>query len=133
MVAPFITDTDLDDLRTLQGASLRDRGTVERWVVTTAENEEESGSWVVVDENVPVTYVPMSSRTAEVAAATGVVATGILKQRVTGDIRPGDRVIVRGVRGKVRFQRLGNIGLALQGPGRTVQRMGWTDTDLTRE
>src|SRR4051794_19478023 len=103
MVGPVIPDVALADLKTLQEAGLRDRAVVERWVTTTAENEEVSGSWVEVDESVPVQYVPLGTKTAELAAAVGVVATGLVKQRVTGDIRQGDRVVVRGVRSGVRF------------------------------
>lgn len=132
MVGPIIPDVAVADLKTLQEASLRDRAVVERWVETTAENEEVSGAWVVVDENVAVQYVPLSTKLATLAAATGTVATGIMKQRVTGDIRPGDRVLIRGQRSGVRFQRLMQVGLPVQGPSRTILRMAVTDSDLSR-
>ena len=132
MTGPILPDVAFADLKTLQEASLRDRALHERWVTSEAENGEVTGAWIIVAESVPVQYVPVSSKTATLAAAVGVVATGIVKQRTTGHIEPGDRLLIRGVRSGVRFQRLTDVGIQIQAPGWTCRRMWATDTDLTR-
>lgn len=132
MTGPIHSDVAFADLKTLQEASLRDRAAHERWVTSTAENEEVTGAWVVLAESLPVQYAPMGAKTAELAAAVGVVATGVVKQRKTGGIEPGDRLMVRGARSGVRFWRLVNVGVELQAPGWTCRRMTVTDTDLSR-
>jgi hypothetical protein len=133
VVGPIIPDVALDDLKTLQEASLRDRAAVDRWVETTAANEEVSRALVRIDEQVPVQFIPLGVKTAQLAEAVGVVTVGELKQRVTGDIRPGDRVMVTGSRHGVKFWRLMDVGQPLTNPGRTILRMAVTDADLSRD
>lgn len=131
MTGPVIPEGHLADLRVVQEAGLRLRAYVEREVATVADNEEVTRAWVEVADNVPCLLVPMGPRDAEFAAARGIVATGILKQRLLGPMDPGDRAVVSGVLSGVRVQHFVRAVADLTRPGRVIRRLAVTDVDLS--
>lgn len=132
MTGPVIPEGHLADLRVVQESGLRFRAYVERAVEQTADNGEVTTTWVEVASNVPCLLVPMGPRDAEWAAARGIVATGILKQRLLGPMDPADRAVVRGVMSGVRVQHFVKAVADLSRPGRVVRRLAVVDVDISR-
>src|SRR4051794_33334242 len=104
MAAPILPEAAFGPLRVMQEKGLRHRGFVERSVTIRLPNGEEETGWQVVEANIPVLLVPAGVDEAAQAEAQGIKARWVLKQRLTGSILPGDRVVVTGRSGGQAFQ-----------------------------
>lgn len=131
MTGPLLHDSWFDDLRILQEQGLRDRVTLEQLTEIRLPNGEYHRQWVAEPEE-PGLLLVGGAKLADLAAAIGVKAQGILKLK-RGRSLAGERAVVRGIQKGVAWQRLVEVTADLGGDTeRIIRRALWVDVELTR-
>ncbi len=131
MAAPILPDLAFGPLRAMQERGLRHRLQFEQLLETRRPNGEYVKAWVTEDEE-PALLVMGNPEIAELAAAQGVKAQGVLKVK-RGRAVSGKRAIVRGTLKGVAWQRLIEVTADLGGnTERIVRRALWIDVEVSR-
>lgn len=97
MAAPIIPDQSIVGLRAMQEAGLRHFATRVSLEEIRLPNGEYEKVWVAHPPEVPCLFVVTDSRIAELAAAKGVQAIGVLKLKRGTEVDVGTRYSVRGI------------------------------------
>jgi hypothetical protein len=114
----------------MQEAGLRHRATAVTLTTIRQDNGETEQVWVE-GTTVPALFVVAGSRIAELAAARGVQATGVLKLRRGTQVDVGQRYRVTGIQQGVQWSRLLEVTADLsEDTERIVRRVLVVETEL---
>lgn len=130
MTGPLLFDDWFADLRHLQEAGLRHRATPVTKETIRLPNGEYEVVWVEGTE-VPALFVVGGSKVAELAAARGVTAEGVLKLKRGTDVDVGQRYRVTGIIKGREWERVLEVTADLsEDTERVVRRLLVIETEL---